>query len=1051
MKVFQVVSLIIVFSLLKINYGFSQSSLDDIDVIFKHDFNQNTLGYYTYSEWASDWLNPEWCNRQSSLQIAQDAGDAVNATKSLLITYPYNSLGPSEGGTNWNTMLGGKYSEIYVSYDFMLMPGFQFQKGGKFPSVKSGSVEVQGDFIRPDGYDGFAGGLMFNSDGNITSYIYYPDSKVAEYGETFAWGVSNCPADYFLPSVVEYTYGKEGGAVISRGVWHNLTYRLVANSVPSEGNPNYDGLIEGYLDGELLMQLSHILWRRTNNLGIDCFRMCTFFGGNADSWRNPIEEWMKVDNVLLYTFKSDTTVPRGNTLSPTTRRINYWRNFGLATPEPEPEPPVDTTLSADIVKVNFVKDETILASSDWNNMISAVPGVTHHLKNEQGQASNLDLYVSSSQIYNSAGGSFPGVYPDEVLKTSWRADNHTTKTIQLKNLDTSKKYKFQIFGSNQYEIVGNDPVGTYLNQYTVANITKSMCVYQNTNNLVSWVILPESSTIDISWTGGTGHYGFLNSLVISLADEDEPVDTVVVVQENSQPQIQAQTINLEEINYNDPLIGTVTASDPDEGQTLTYSIVSGNNDNLFTIDQQTGAITTTSDDIFRYSTLEYELVVKVEDDAETKKSNQATITIQLVPDTKVVYIDPTNIDDPLEDGTIQHPFNSWQDVTWKTDFKYLQKRGTSISEEKIGVYSSGATIGAYGEGDYPVILSTAKDYAIQALDKESLAVTNIHIIADDAISAIYVLGNVNGNYNIQNCIIENSDYGVRIVEGKQITLKYNTFKNCIRGVYSFAAENNIYYNIFKGNNNALEIASLISTTNVFNNVFYENGSGVSSSHGDLTLYNNIFYLTNDGDVALNLNLDKFLSDNNIFYPERDGFLVIADKSYNKLYDFTADYNLDLNSLCKDPMFVDVYNDNFSLSQNSPAINTGKVLSLDKDFYGISVPYSGFPDIGIAEATFSNLTTAIDEESDEGNKLSIYPNPSRGVVNIEISDITESNIQPSILKVIDQTGKTVYSKEINTDQSDLSESIDLSDKNNGIYFFMFQTVDKTITEKLLLMH
>jgi hypothetical protein len=306
---------------------FSQNSLNELNIIFKHNFDNNTLGDYQFSEWNRDFLYPAWNNRQSTLDIVQDASDDANNTKALKIYYPANSLGDQEGGTNWNTMLGNKYSEIYISYDVYFMPGFQFQKGGKLPSPKAGLVEVQGHFNRPDGYDGFAGGLMFNSLGNINFYIYYPDSRLDSYGESILWGTTGYPAGYFSPSVINYSYGSGKIANADPGKWHNITFRLVANSIKSEGVGNFDGILEAYFDGVLLSQVSNILWRRTANLGIDCFRMCTFFGGNDDSWRNPIEEWIKIDNILLYTYKEGIDVPKGNTLSPNNRTINYWRKI----------------------------------------------------------------------------------------------------------------------------------------------------------------------------------------------------------------------------------------------------------------------------------------------------------------------------------------------------------------------------------------------------------------------------------------------------------------------------------------------------------------------------------------------------------------------------------------------------------------------------------------------------------------------------------------------------------------------------------------------------
>jgi hypothetical protein len=303
-----------------------QNSLDDLNIIYKHDFENNTVGKYNFAEWSQDWFSPAWENRQSSLEISRDVSDLLNPTKALQVYYPVNSLGPEEGGTNWWTTIE-KQNEIYVSYDVMFMPGFQFQMGGKLPSVKGGSVEILGDFDRPSGYDGFAGGIMFKDEGDLVFYVYYADSKDAIYGESFAWGANYYPSDYFSPSSVVIEYGSGTPSICKPGEWHNLTYRMVLNTVKSSGGGNYDGILEGYFDGKLVTEISHLLFRHTNDLGIDCMRIVTFFGGSADEWRNPINEWVKIDNVLLFTFKDNMDVPRGNTLSPASRTIKYWRQL----------------------------------------------------------------------------------------------------------------------------------------------------------------------------------------------------------------------------------------------------------------------------------------------------------------------------------------------------------------------------------------------------------------------------------------------------------------------------------------------------------------------------------------------------------------------------------------------------------------------------------------------------------------------------------------------------------------------------------------------------
>jgi len=72
-----------------------------------------------------------------------------------------------------------------------------------------------------------------------------------------------------------------------------------------------------------------------------------------------------------------------------------------------------------------------------------------------------------------------------------------------------------------------------------------------------------------------------------------------------------------------------------------------------------------------------------------------------------VYIDPTNQSDPAEDGSIDHPFDSWSDISIASNTSYLQKRGTTYTMSGDGITINGdydsILFGAYGTGDKPII------------------------------------------------------------------------------------------------------------------------------------------------------------------------------------------------------------------------------------------------------------------------------------------------------------------------------------------------------------
>ena len=369
-----------------------QSNLNDFNVTFKHNFENNTLGEYLKDEWKRDWLNPSWGIRWEDCDIIQDANNSLNPTKALQIYFPEGTVGGIDNGASWFVDFD-KQDELYLSYDLMFMPGFQYQMGGKIPFL-SGGVNDPG--VKPNGYDGFTCGLMFKENGKITFYVYYPDSKNDTYGDSFLWGMDGYSADYFSPSHAIIEYGSGDISQCNPGEWHNLTVRMVLNTVNSSGRGNYDGILEAYFDGKLVTQVSHLLFRHTTDLGIDCLRFNTFFGGSTDEWRTPIDEWARIDNVIVYSFNDNINVLRGNVLSPTNRTINYWRNFSTVyTSAPAtPGPLTSTSRTNSSISLNWTDNSTNEQGFKIYRSLSATEGFSEIAT----VTNNVNAYTDNSLL-----------------------------------------------------------------------------------------------------------------------------------------------------------------------------------------------------------------------------------------------------------------------------------------------------------------------------------------------------------------------------------------------------------------------------------------------------------------------------------------------------------------------------------------------------------------------------------------------------------------------------------------------------------------------------
>ncbi len=105
----------------------------------------------------------------------------------------------------------------------------------------------------------------------------------------------------------------------------------------------------------------------------------------------------------------------------------------------------------------------------------------------------------------------------------------------------------------------------------------------------------------------------------------------VILNDNNQPPvIDDKTFAIDEFSANGTVVGTVTASDPDNWQGLAFSITAGNTNDAFAIDSYSGIITVADSTALDYETTPvFNLTVKVQDNGVGNLSDETTVTINL--------------------------------------------------------------------------------------------------------------------------------------------------------------------------------------------------------------------------------------------------------------------------------------------------------------------------------------------------------------------------------------------------------------------------------------
>lgn len=232
------------------------------------NFQNSPVGNYTESDIRRDWEGTEWANPKDHAEIIDEAGNRF-----VRITYIQGMVGPN-GGAQWSTNFAragrGPFDELYVSYKMRFRQGFNWVKGGKLPGLRGGTGNTGGD--KPNGSDGWSGRMMWRRGGEVVQYVYHPDQPTI-YGDDFHWSQSG--ANLSFPT----------------NTWITVEHRITMNT-PGQ----YDGIVQGWYNGQLSLNRTNIRFRDVNTFAVDGFYFSTFFGGGSLDWSPPRDEYIDFDD-----------------------------------------------------------------------------------------------------------------------------------------------------------------------------------------------------------------------------------------------------------------------------------------------------------------------------------------------------------------------------------------------------------------------------------------------------------------------------------------------------------------------------------------------------------------------------------------------------------------------------------------------------------------------------------------------------------------------------------------------------------------------------------
>ena len=238
------------------------------EVVIEQDFENNIPGPYTSEALHADWGDVDWDQLFGRAAIVVDASEEHR--KVLEVSYPKGSVGPQEGGAQFvlNLEPGNEYR---LRYDLKVSEDYDFRLGGKLPGLTSGGGRYTGGH-KPDQGQGWSARYMWREHGNMVLYLYSLDMK----GK---WGDDH---PFAMPP-------------LERNRWYRVEQHIRINQQNQS-----DGLIEVWVDGEKVLNLTGIRLRLGDLGQIDSFFFSTFFGGNTPEW-GPLNDCKSYfDNFVIW-------------------------------------------------------------------------------------------------------------------------------------------------------------------------------------------------------------------------------------------------------------------------------------------------------------------------------------------------------------------------------------------------------------------------------------------------------------------------------------------------------------------------------------------------------------------------------------------------------------------------------------------------------------------------------------------------------------------------------------------------------------------------------
>lgn len=244
------------------------------------------------------------------------------------------------------------------------------------------------------------------------------------------------------------------------------------------------------------------------------------------------------------------------------------------------------------------------------------------------------------QTLPSSGNSFSNAFNQWQMKTF---------RVILQTPSTPENHP-PVINDQVFSLAENTPSGTLIGKITASD--------QNAGQTLSWSIL-SGNTSGAFTLQQDGNLRVSNASMMDF--ETWPVFVLrVLVRDNGTPSLtDTATVTVNLLNVNEPpvatnrtftlaenpaanaLVGTITATDPDAGQTLNFSIISGNTGNAFSLSPTSGQLRVSNPQAINYESVQqFRIQVQVSDNGSPLLSTTVQITVNITNINEAPLVQP---------------------------------------------------------------------------------------------------------------------------------------------------------------------------------------------------------------------------------------------------------------------------------------------------------------------------------------------------------------------------------------------------------------------------